>query len=168
MVLSDRELKSVIGFYMGLRKAVFIAGCAAMVAGVAAVIALTYNIGRENGGQAAASGSPSGQAQTAPNPKPRRIARRHVKAPPPEREEVEQAGNEATPPDVPAVTEVDIQAAPPARVASAPGVDGWSVAAPSVDAEPVFSVTLRPKRHAWPRRFFGAIGRGFGKAFGAR
>jgi hypothetical protein len=33
---------------------------------------------------------------------------------------------------------------------------------------PDFSVTVRPKKHRWPRRLFGAIGHGFGKVFGFR
>ena len=29
-------------------------------------------------------------------------------------------------------------------------------------------VVIAPKKHRWPRRFFGAIGRGFGKVIGVR
>jgi hypothetical protein len=43
------------------------------------------------------------------------------------------------------------------------------VAAPE-SSEPIwnYNVTVHPKKHRWPRRFFGAIGHGFGKVFGAR
>ena len=69
MPLSDREVKNVLSFYVGLRNVVLFAGAAVIVAALVALIALVYDMGRKDGGHAAASSSADGQ--TVPRPKPR-------------------------------------------------------------------------------------------------
>jgi len=186
MPLSDREVKNVLGFYVGLRNVVLIAGVAVIVAAVVAVIAGAYNIGRKNG-NAEAAVAPSGQA------KHRADAQSHEEIDAPELQDAEEAagptrtdlgvgeddanttasGAETPPearPDPSAVQRPDASAASPAPAPAVVGrqtfVDAFS--APTSDTQPVFSVTVRQKKHGWARRFFGAIGRGAGKVLGVR
>jgi hypothetical protein len=139
MPLSDREVKNVLSFYVGLRRVVLVVGATVIVAAVLAVVALVYDIGRKDGGHAAAaSSSPDGQ--TVPKPKPRVGAKPDAL----EHEEAEEAatgeggaepagsdagtGNE-TAPDPLAVQSSDAAGARPApgggSVSPAPG-DGES------------------------------------------
>ena len=188
MTVSDREVRSVLRFYVWLRKIALVAGVAVIVAAGVAVIALVYNIGLKNGGQSAAVAAavPSGQTETGETPetpKPHR-ARRRVEAPPdpepdPDNADQTAAGNAETDSGrKPALqTRAGKNCCRIARwdtlAAPVPAVSGEQAfvnafATPPANGETVFSVTGRPKKHGWPRRFFGAIGRGMGKALGVR
>jgi hypothetical protein len=182
MPLSDRELNNVISFYTGLRKVVFIAGVVVIVAAVVAVIAGTYDIGRKDG---------KAEAALAPKPKPRVQAKSQEEIDAVEPEEAEEAAGPArtdlgeadanttqsgaatppeTRPDPSAVQRPEVSAASPLPAPAVVGRKTFADAfgAPLSDTKPVFSVTVRPKKHGWARRFFGAIGRGVGKAVGVR
>jgi hypothetical protein len=194
MPLSDREVKNVLGFYVVLRNVVLIAGVVVIVAAVVAVIAGAYNIGRKNGNaEAAAAPVASGEANPAPKPKPRARAKSQEETEALKLQEAEEtaghtktdlglgeddaktteSGAETRPearPEPSAVQRPDASAGGPAP---APGVVGRQTfvdafGAPTSDTTPMFSVTVHQKTHGWPRRFFGAIGRGVGKAFRVR
>jgi hypothetical protein len=194
MPLSDREVKNVLGFYVLLRNIVLIAGVAVIAAAVVAVIAGAYNIGRKNGNAEAvgATVAPSGQAKHGPTPKARARAKSQEEIEALELQQADEAaghtrtdlglgeddakttetGVETRPearPDPSAVQRQDASAAspvPPPAVVGRQTLEAFG--APTSDTTPLFSVTVHQKKHGWPRRFFGAIGRGVGKAFRVR
>jgi hypothetical protein len=157
MPLSDREVKNVLSFYVDLRNVVLVVGAAVMVAGFVALIAVVYEIGRKDGGHAAAaSSSPDGQ--TAPKPKPRVRAKPQEDIDALERQEAEGAAVEeggAEPAGSGAETDVETETAPetgpdPLEVqssgaaANTPTPVGGSVSAPPGDGESPHKETHNP------------------------
>jgi hypothetical protein len=170
MMISEKEAKTLAEVYVVAKQIVFIAGIVVLVAVVLGLFRAAYVAGQHNAAPVApvvpAPAAAPGEEPATPRP----VHRRRV-APPPVTDETGQSEAEPeTKPDgwpvgdVPAEHVTGTPATPP------PMASPVIVLPPPVVADPVpdFSVIAKPKRHRWPRRLVGAIGRGLGKVIGVR